>query len=80
MKKKTLTDEERRAYEDAASDVYNAIGYDMGWTLKTPSKAEFVDVIIDQMDGPHSGLTNAQVDAFRSLSRAEKTRIILKAL
>lgn len=78
--KTNLTDAERRLYEDAASAVYNAIGHDMGWTLNQPSKATFVDVIVDQMDGPHVDLTREQIDRFRSLSFAEKKRIILTAL
>ena len=40
-----LTDEERVAFEEAASRIYNAICHDMGWTLRLPAQSIFVDVI-----------------------------------
>ena len=75
-----LTDEERVAFEEAASRICNAICHDMGWTLRLPVQSIFVDAICDQIDGPHSGLTPAQVDRFRALPFGVKRRIILTAL
>ena len=72
----------RQRFERAASDVYNAIGHDMGWTLETPDAETFVDVICDQIG---NGCEYAELDAYelavwRTLSRDEKRSIVLTAL
>ena len=77
---KPLTDEERVAFEEAASRIYDAICLDMGWTLRLPAQSIFVDVICHQIDGPHSGLTPGQVDRFRALPFGVKRWIVLTAL
>ena len=71
-----ITEAERERFRDAVHDVYNSIGPDSGWIDKTPSKAVFFDVMCDHIDGPHGRLSQDEISKFRSLSVAEKKRIV----
>lgn len=74
-----LTADERKLFEDVASETYQTIGYDV-WGDKTPSKAEYESVVIDKMyDAALSSepLTDEQLNRWRNLSRAEKRRVVL---
>lgn len=77
-KHKPLAPDVRKRFVDAARRIYNSIGYDVGWADKTPTKSEFVDVISDQIDGPHGMLSKNDIEDWYSLSFAEKRRIILE--
>lgn len=66
--------------QDVVYRTYNDIGPDSGWVDKTPSKAVFVDVMIDQFRNTNEAagiMTDAEVDRFHALSMAAKRKIIL---
>lgn len=78
--KVTLTDAQRKRFEDAAYECYNAVGPEADWDRKTPSKATFVCVISDlicqngNIDPP---LTREERDLWLSLPDAARRRIVL---
>jgi hypothetical protein len=74
-----LTDEQRKRFIDSAHDTLDAIGYDCGWAERTPSKSEFLDVMLDILyDGIHvrKPWTNEERELWHSLSNAEQRRIV----
>jgi hypothetical protein len=73
-----MTIDQRIVFERAAGRTYNAIGPDV-WGREIPRPAEFVSVILDQMEA-HSGLARTDLDAWFSLPFAEQRAIILTAL
>lgn len=81
--KPVLTPELERKLIDALSWTYNSIGYDC-WGERVPGKAEFVDVLCDQLRtqcGPHgeNWLTTAEIDTFHQLSHAKQRALCLRA-
>ena len=73
----TETERRRREFKLAAARVYNAVAFDV-WRERCPSKAEFVDVIADQMCRDTTGLSAEDQAAWHALSAAARRRIILE--
>jgi hypothetical protein len=70
-------------FKDALYQVYNNIGPDSGWTTKTPSNAEFVAVLCDQVHCQHDWngkplLSAEDRRAFSALPHQEKRRLCLE--
>lgn len=65
--------------KEALSQVYNGSGHDI-WGDRTPSDAEFVDVLCDLFE-PHAlglGMSHADVRLFWALPRAQKRAMCLE--
>lgn len=82
-KRITLTDAQRLRFKDLARESYNAIAYDC-WGERIPSKADFVDVIAQQMfDGATNArnkMTTAERELWQSLPGQTQRKIMLEAL
>lgn len=78
-----LTDEQRRRFIDLAWESYNAVGYDC-WQDRIPSKANFLDVIGQQMfDGAPNArkdMTNDERTLWLSLPDSTKRTLMLEVM
>jgi len=73
-----LSPVDRKRFVQAASDVYQTIGYDMGWHKRHPSKSTFFDVVRDSIDA-HGDLTEEELARFRALPVTLKRTIVEEA-
>jgi hypothetical protein len=79
-KRSAPTDETRANLVNALAAIYNDCGPDLGWADKTPSQAEFVDVLRDLLasTGESHNLTANDMDAWHALSNAAKRKLCLE--
>lgn len=71
---------------EALSDLYNACGPDLGWSQRTPTNAEFVDVLSDLFASTNGGvslydapsLVDGDVETFAALDRDARRKLILE--